>query len=401
MVDMGTPDTSDIDLNPANFRCRADLVYCLELLYTEIGRPSYRDLQEIGRSRGIELSITTVGELIGKNSKTNTSKLTWNAVRLFVLACGVPTTELEVWRKAWQAAVAPERPAWQEERQHLHAKIDQLTADLTTVKTQVDQLTADLGAAEARNNQLTVDLAAAEARTSQLTIDIAAAKARVDQLTAAVEAAETRAIDAEQALAAYHQSQSSASCLPEPVEQLRIKADTYYDAQDYAPAVNLYGRIAAQLEREHGPGDPRTLQAQHRHVEAETEASWDSRVNICVQVFTRRNLNAHWRHLIYEYQRYLPENGRTILELQLEYIYWVAVLQLERIFWDDSGNISTAMLTATRKLLISLHADCKILLPPGDPFTAQVAEYADSPDQFFNSRPERRQWNQWCFPKQR
>jgi hypothetical protein len=390
MVDMGTPDTSDIDLNPANFRCRADLVYCLEQLHTKIGGPSYRDLQKTGQSRGIELSTTVIGGLIGKNSKTNPSKLTWKTVELFVLACGVPKTELDGWRKAWQAAVAPERPAWQEERQYLHATIDQLTADLTTVKTQVDQLTADLGAAEARNNQLTADLGAAEARTSQLTIDIAAAEARVDQLTAAVETAEARAVDAEQALIAYHQSQSSVLVLPEPLEQLRIKADTYYDARDYTGAVDLYRQIATQVQHEHGPDDPRTLQAQRRHLEVETKAFQHSCLNILfILLFRasgRHKLNVRWRQLICAHQRWLPEGSRATLELRLDYMYWVSRV-LNRPCRHYHKGLSPA-----RKLLISLHADCKTLLPSGDPFTEEVAEYMHTEEWKF-SPPDPRRWS--------
>jgi hypothetical protein len=235
---MGAPDTSGIDLNPANFRCRADLVYCLQQLHTTIGCPSYRDLHEIGKKRGIELPVATIGDLIGRNSPTNPSKLVWKTVRLFVLACGVPETELDSWRAAWEAAVAPNRPVWQEERQHILAQ---------------------LAAAKACASQLATDLAAAKARIEQLTTPefAAAEETRVDQPTAAVKEVE-------------------------PLERLRIEADTCHEAKDYARAADLYKQIVTHVERENGPGDLRTFQAQHKLLEIETEA-WTGERLVAIQ----------------------------------------------------------------------------------------------------------------------
>ncbi len=376
MVDMGAPDTSGIDLDPGNFRCRADLVYCLRQLYVEIGRPSYRDLRKIGESMGIELAPATIGELIGEKSPTSTSQLTWKTVELFVLACGVPETELEGWRKAWRATVAPDRPAWQEERQHLLTEIDQLTTAFT--------------AAEARTSQLTADLAAAEARIEGLTTaDLVAAEERIEGLTDAVKEAESRALVAE-AILLYRQEQPSGPDLPEQpsvpdlpelLKRLRIKAETYYDAKDYAGATNLYRQFATQVEHEYGSDHIRTLQAQHRHLEIETEALQESKLNPRLRVFTRCRLNLRWRHLIREYQRCLPEGVRAIPELRLEHIYWVALVL-------NRGRRSTA-LSHARKLLIGLHADCKVFLLSNDPFTAQVATLVELPDRLFDSRPKR------------
>jgi hypothetical protein len=350
-LSMGAPDTNGIDLNPANFRDRADLVFCLEQLHTKIGGPSYRDLEKIGRSRGIELRRSTIGDLIGKKSKTSTRKLAWKTVELFVLACGVPEAELEGWRKAWEAAMAPDKPTWQEERQHLLATIDQLTTDLAAAKARIKQLSPP---------------------------EPAAAQTRGDQPTAAVKEVE-------------------------PLERLRIEAATRHEAKDYATAADLYKQIVTHVEREHGPGDPRTLQAQHQLLEIETEActgNWLSgewKFNIWFRVVTRRTLNARWRHLICEYQQCLSKGSRTVLELRLEHIYWSAVLLLEHTYWDatlfdEYDKRSTVMLPAARKLLISLHADCRTYLPPGDPFTAKVAQYVNSPEQLFHNRPERHQW---------
>jgi hypothetical protein len=400
MVGMGAPDTSDIDLDPANFKDRADLVTCLEQLYIKIGCPSYRDLQKIGQSRGIELSTSTIGDLIGENSKTNPSKLTWKTVELFVRACGVPETELDRWRAAWEAAMTPDRPAWQKERQHLLATIDQLTAALEAAEARTSQLTTDLAEAKDQVDQLTADLAAAEACTEQL----AAAKERIEQLTAAVEAAEANAKGAEAALAAYHQS--AALCLPEPLEQLRRKADIHRKTHDYAAAVNLYRQIARQVKREHGPDDPRTLQAQHRLLEVETE-TLKSRRGVRFRVFARHTLNARWQKLIGEHRRLLPEGSRMTLELRLDHIYWVAILLRRRNKTtcvpfavpsplEDSATTSSLGrlyprydgLSPARKLLIGLYADCENHLSPDDPFTAEVFEYMHTEDLKFK-RPER------------
>jgi hypothetical protein len=358
---MGPPDTSGIDLNPANFRSRADLVYCLQQLHTTIGCPSYRDLEEVGKNMGIELRSSTIGDLIGENSATSTRKVMWKTVELFVLACGVPETELDRWRAAWEAAMAPDKPAWQEERQHLMAEIAQLKTDLA--------------ATEARASQLATDLAAAEARIEQLTTpELTAGETPVDQPAAAVKEVE-------------------------PLERLRIQADTRHDHKDYAGAADLYKHIVTQVEREHGSGDPRTLQAQRRLLEIETEAytgEWldgEWKFNMWFRLVTRRTLNARWRHLIRQYQKHLPEGDRRTLELRLAHIYWGGVLLLEHTYWstipsEERDKRSTAMLPAARKLLIGLHADCKIHLPPGDPFTAQVAEYVDAPGKLIHSRPD-------------
>jgi hypothetical protein len=312
-------------------------------------------------------------------------------VRLFVLACGVPETELDGWRKAWKLAMAPDRPAWQEEQQHLLAKIDQLTTDL----------------------------AAAEARTGQLTTQLAAAKERIDQLTVAVEAAKARAEGAEAALAAYHQSQSAALCLPEPLERLRIKADIHRKTGDYAAAIDLYRRIARHVKREHGPGDPRTLQAQHEHLEVKAEAL-ESRCGVRFRVFARHTLDARWRKLICAHQRWLPERSRTTLELRLDHIYWVAILLRRRRGKTTSspslgpspptGSTTSSSLpyrypyyadgpSPAHKLLIGLYADCKIFLPPDDRFTEEVFRYMHTEDLEFK-RPQRHRWDTSLRPRQ-
>lgn len=428
---MDALDTSDIDLDPANFRCRADLWYCLDRLYTKIGRPSYEDFHdEIRENMGISLPTSTMSNLIGESSKTSTGRVSWNTVKRFVLGCGVPEMELERWRKAWEASEAQDRPAWPEERKQLLAKIDQLTADFTEAGARADRLTADLAeekaridhftsvsaAAKRRTDQLTNALAAATAHTDQLTTDLAEAKiradqltaelaakekrasrsvtafaevvkrvnqTRIDELTAAVEAAEARATDAEAALAAYHQSQSIVFCLPGPLEQLRVKAETFYDAGDCVGAVGLYKQIAAQVEREYGLGDPLTLQARCRYLEIETRVFQNTcqgnRSNVLFRDLKRRRLDARWRHLISEHQRHLPERDRSILELRLKYVHWVA-----RLLNPVNPNNLRNSPSPARKLLIALHADCKLFLSPGDPFATLVAEEINTPDVNFN-----------------
>lgn len=185
---MGGPDTSGIDLD--NVRDWESLVFCLRQLRFEAGHPSYSKLNELA---GGKLHSSTLSNLIGDKAETRSSYPEWETVRLFVLACDVPGTKLEDWHKAWKAAVAPNRPAWQEERQHLLAQIDQLTTNLAAAGARASQLTTDLGAAKAQIDQLTADLAAAEACTDQL----AAANERIDQLTAAVKEAEASAKGAE------------------------------------------------------------------------------------------------------------------------------------------------------------------------------------------------------------
>jgi hypothetical protein len=303
------------------------------------------------------LPSSTISDLIGERAETRSSQPEWDTVRLFVLACGVPETELERWWAAWKRAVAPDKPAWQKERQALVAE----------------------------NAQLKTDLAATEARASQLATDLAAAQARIEQLTTPEPAAADTPVD------------QPAVKEMEPLERLRIQADTRHEAQDYAGAADLYKQIVAQVEREHGPTDLRTLQAQRRLLEIETEAytgEWlgeERKFNMWFRLVTRRKLNARWRHLIRAYQQHLSEGDRRTLELRLAHIYWGAVLLLEHTYWsaipsEERNKRATAMLPAARKLLIGLHADCKIYLP-GDPFTAQVAEYVDSPGKLIHSYP--------------
>jgi hypothetical protein len=68
----------------------------------------------------------------------------------------------------------------------------------------------------------------------------------------------------------------------------------------------------------------------------------------------------------------------------LEHTYWDATL------FDERDKRSTVMLPAACKLLIALHADCKIYLPSSDPFTAKIAQYVESPDKLIlHNRPER------------
>ncbi len=168
--------------------------------------------------------------------------------------------------------------------------------------------------------------------------------------------------------------------LPEPLERLRVKAEIFYDAKDYAYAANLYRQIATQVEHNCFPGHPLVLATQRRYLEIETEASAGSKVDMRFRVLMRRKLDTRWRHLICEYQRHTSEDSGRIFEVRLEHIYWVAVLL-------NRGRKSTAISHA-RKLLIDLYADCKNSLPSDAPFTAKVAEYADCPDQFFYDRPK-------------
>jgi hypothetical protein len=95
-------DTSGIDLNPANFRCQADLVHCLQTLYYKTGRIPYCELSE---RTGGDLSAASIGDLIGKNSKIKFTRIPWRIVELFVLACGAPEADLKKWRKAWEVSV--------------------------------------------------------------------------------------------------------------------------------------------------------------------------------------------------------------------------------------------------------------------------------------------------------
>ncbi|MDQ3763026.1 MAG: hypothetical protein M3460_15675 [Actinomycetota bacterium] len=179
---MGAPDTSGIDLD--NVRCWTELVSCLRQLRVEAGRPSYSKLDKFA---GGKLRPSTLSDLIGEKALARSSYSEWDTVRLFVLACNVPEAELDSWWKAWKIAVAPDRPTCQEERQHLLATIDQLTANLTAAQAQIDQDTTALAASKDQVDQLTTNLAAAEAR--------------IDQLTAAVKEAEARALAAEAMLA--------------------------------------------------------------------------------------------------------------------------------------------------------------------------------------------------------
>lgn len=377
---MDAPDTSDIDLDPAHFRCPADLWYRLHQLHEKVKAeyPSYEDLSEL---TGVPRA--TLYDLLGENSKTrnNKNKPLWDTVKPVVRGCGVPETELERWEAAWEASVAQDKPTWPEEQQQLLAEINQLATCLATANTRTSQLAADLAEAKARIDQLTKNFATADTYIDQLTTVIAQGKTRTDQLTADLAVAEARAMDAEKALAAYHHVPS----LPAPIEQFRIRAQTYYDARDYTGAIKLYRQIAAEVEREYGPGDPRTLQAQRRHLEVKTEDFKEKQTEILpnawLQFFTRRKLSARWRHLICEHQRCLPEGDRMTLELRLEHIYWMAKLL----------NPRKVSLSPARKLLIALHADCKLFLPPGDPFTAEVARYMNIQDWEFK-RPERQQW---------
>jgi hypothetical protein len=378
---MEAPDTSDIDLDPAHFRCPADLWYRLQQLWKKIGRPSYEELSELTGVRR-----ATLYDLLGENSKTrnNQNRPLWDTVRRFVLGCGVSETKLEAWEAAWKASVAQDMPTWPEEQQQLLTKIDQLTTDLAAEKTRAEQLATELAEAKAHIDQITMDLAEAEARNGKNTAALAEAMARAVQCAAAVEAAEARATNAEAALAAYHHVPS----LPAPIEQLHIRAQTYYDAQDYAGAIKLYGQIATEIERKYGPGHACTLQAQRRHLEVKTEASQKKRgsdwYNFWFPLFVRHKLNARWKRLICAHQRHLPEGNRTTLELRLDHIYWVAIL----LNCDYYKKLSPA-----RKLLIALHADCKLFLSPDDPFTTQVAEYMKTEKDWNFKRPIRQQWS--------
>jgi len=96
VVGMGAPDTSGIDLDPAKIRDRADLVYCLRQLHVEAGRPSYSKLNKLA---GGNLPPSTISDLIGEKAPTRSSQPEWDTARLFALACGVPETELDRWRK--------------------------------------------------------------------------------------------------------------------------------------------------------------------------------------------------------------------------------------------------------------------------------------------------------------
>lgn len=190
------------------------------------------------------------------------------------------------------------------------------------------------------------------------------------------------------------------------MEQLRRKADIHRKTDDYAAAINLYRQIARHVEREHGPDAPRTLQAQRRLLEVETEAFEKSR-GVRFRVFARRTLDARWRKLIRAHRRCLPERSRMTLELRLDHIYWVAILLRRRNKTsspfavpsplDDSATASSLGrlyphygngLSPARKLLIGLYADCENYLSPDDPFTKEVFEYMHTEDLEFK-HPER------------
>ena len=329
---MDAPDTSDIDLDPAHFRCRADLWYCLDRLYTKIGRPKYRKFcDEILKSKGIKLAPSTLSNLISEKSKTSTGRVTWDTVERFVRGCGVPETELEGWRKAWQASEARDKPAWQEERERLRDRIEQLTAAL------------------------------------------AASEARIEQLTADVQKAEARAVEAEKALTDRDQTQSAEPPLSEAaLKVLSSKAEARHDLMDYAGAAELYKQIAERLKRMRGPGDRRALQFESLCLDAEACALFcdlaarhgsldpyeglDRKRPGGVDV---EKLEERWRELVREHQRWLPQCDPMTLHLQLRQGYWVDTLH--------SNDLA-------RRILSDLRVDCEVCLAPGDPFNFVIDE---------------------------
>lgn len=324
-VDMDALDTSDIDLNPANFRCRADLWYCLDRLYTKIGRPLYREFEdEILKNKGIKLPHSTLGNLIGENSKTSTSRVTWNTVERFVLGCGVPKAELEGWRKAWEASEAQDRPDWPEELERLRDRIEQLTAAL------------------------------------------AESEARIEQLTADVQKAEARAAEFEKALTGRDQTQSAEPFPSESnLEVLNFKAEARYSIRDYKGAAEIYEQIAEQLKRTRGPGDRYTLQFQSLRLDAEACSTFCllSRYHTASDLRPMNPLGGkfkeRWQELVCEHQRWLPQGDPMTLHLQLRHAYWAAIL------WSDD---------LSRRILSDLHIDCKTFLAPNDPFASRVVQ---------------------------
>jgi hypothetical protein len=382
---MGAPDTSGIDLD--NVRCWAELVSCLRHLRVEAGRPSYSKLDKFA---GGKLPSSTLSNLIGEKAETRSTYPEWETVRLFVLACDVPEAELDGWWAAWKAAVAPDRPTCQEERQHLRAKIDQLTADLATEKARTSQLTTDLAAAKARIDQYTATVEILQARAHEPHIFMSISEVRTQETEAVLASRPTQSSVLD--LPSRRDRILFVFGLPEPLDRLRVKAEIFYNAKEYAYAADLYKQIATQVEHEYTPGHSSVLDAQRRHLEIETEAAAGSKVNMRFRVLMRRKLNTRWRHLICEYQRRTSEDNRKTFEVRLEHAYWVAVLL-------NRGRRSTAISHA-RKLLIDLYADCKSSLPLDDPFAAKVAQYADSPDEFFYSHPKRHWWKFGVRPQQ-
>jgi hypothetical protein len=241
---MGAPDTSGIDLD--NVRDWESLVFCLRQLRVEAGRPSYSKLDKFA---GGKLPSSTLSDLIGEKAETRSSYPEWETVRLFVLACGVPEAELDGWWAAWKAVVAPDRPAWQEEWQHLLAKIDQLTTGLATEKARTSQLTTDLAAAEARIDQYTATVEVLQARAHEPHIFMSISEARTQETEAILASRPTQssALDLPELrisvldLPVKPLGIFSVLDLPEPLERLRVKAEIFYNAKDYAYAANLVG----------------------------------------------------------------------------------------------------------------------------------------------------------------
>jgi hypothetical protein len=305
---MGGPDTSGIDLDPGRFRCRADLVVCLQQLHNDIGCPSYRDLEETGKNMGIKLPLA------------------WKTMELFLRVCNVPGTELDRWRAAWKAAMAPDKPTWQEENQHLRAQIDQLTAALTAAKSQIDQLAADARKAEAR------------------------------------------VVDCEKALADWDQTQSAKPFLPEhDLEVLRLKAAARRGAGDYEGSQQLYEQIAYQLKYKHrlGPGDRRTLRVKSLQLDAMTcrffcLMSPDEYVPSGPKPsLLRERLAEDWEYLVREHQRWLPEGDPMTFRVRLRQAYWADTM------WSHG---------LARRILNDLHVDCKVFLSSDDPLTTEVVQ---------------------------
>ena len=317
------PDATGIDLGQV---CdRASLVYVLKQLKFKAGAPAYTQINDLSRGK---LPRSTLSNLIGHNAQDRSSDVTWDTVKTFICALAplVPGINLSRWKEAWERAMRPGRPVWQEEQERLRDRIDQLTAAL------------------------------------------AASEDRIDQLAVDVQKAEARAREFEKALAGRDQTQSAEPPLSESdLKALYLKAAARYDVMDYAGAAGLYEKIAERLKNTDGPNKRRTLEAQGWRLEAKTceygksftSSFKDVPLELRPRPYIGEDLRRSWQELICEYQRWLPEGDRMILEFRLRHAYWADTL------WSHD---------LARRILSDLHVDCKLFLPPDDTFTAQVVQ---------------------------
>ena len=182
----------------------------------------------------------------------------------------------------------------------------------------------------------------------------------------------------------------------ESLEQLRGKAEAYCAAGDYVMAAALYGQAVEAAEHKYGASSLFTLIADYCQLDAETEATLkqfteadacmrqrtpvgvrDSGRLVVLTISTFEELDYRWQALVADYQRRLPSPSYLTLRVRLRYAFRAA----ELIYPYDLG-IGHKYLEAegrrkeeiTSDLLGRLYADCKQLLPSGDPFTIEVAK---------------------------